>query len=183
MAHPDHPPITVIKNDHTGREVWRYQGVVLARTPASVTLEAYFNRDDRDDGYMVFRRGDRFVERFFSDRWYNIFELYDVDDGRLKGWYCNIARPAELGAEVIRQDDLALDLFVYPDGSMLELDRAEFDALPLSDRDRAAALAALQELRLRAEAGQAPFEALRQGGSRAAGQTTAQTPPGSSRRK
>lgn len=180
MFQPDRPPITVIKNNHAGREVWRYQGVVLERTPSSVTLEAYFNRDDRDDGYMVFRRGDRFVEHFFSNRWYNIFELYDVDDGRLKGWYCNIARPAELGAEVIRQDDLELDLFVYPDGTLLELDRTEFDALPLSDRDRAAALAALQELRQGATAGQPPFERDRQGGQHAAGQTTAQTPPESS---
>ncbi len=144
MAH--RTPVTVIKADHTGAEVWRYEGVILKRTPTSITLEARFNRDDLDLGYTVFRRGDRFVEHFYSDRWYNIFEVYDADTGLLKGWYCNFTRPAHLDSNTVRADDLALDLWIDPGRRMLVLDREEFDALPLTDQERQAVLAALDEL-------------------------------------
>jgi predicted RNA-binding protein associated with RNAse of E/G family len=150
-------PITVIKNDHTGREVWRYRGVVLERSPTHVRLEATFNRDDVDLGYAVFRRGDRFVECFYADRWYNLFEVHDVDDDHLKGWYCNFTRPARLSAHEISADDLALDLYVYPDGRALVLDRDEFDALPISAAERAAVLEALDRLQAMIRDGAPPF--------------------------
>ena len=43
-------PVAVIKNDHTGREVWRYQGRVLERGATCVKVEARFDLDDRDAG-------------------------------------------------------------------------------------------------------------------------------------
>ncbi|HEC23643.1 MAG TPA: DUF402 domain-containing protein [Chloroflexi bacterium] len=156
-------PITVIKADHTGREVWRYRGVVLERDSRHVKLEARFNRDDYDLGYATFRRNDRFVEYFYSDRWYNIFEIHDADDDHLKGWYCNFTRPARLDRETIRADDLALDLFVYPDRRVLILDREEFEALPLREDERAAVLAALEELQERVREGLPPFDGGRGG--------------------
>lgn len=154
-------PITVIKNDHTGEEVWRYEGVVVERTPSRVVLEARFNRDDMELDYMTFRRNDRFRETFYADRWYNIFEIHDVDDDRLKGWYCNFSRPAVIENGRVSADDLALDLFVYPDGRVLVLDEDEFEDLTLSDPVRAAVLAALEELQARVEAKQPPFEQIR----------------------
>lgn len=53
--------ITVIKNDHTGREVWRYSGREIARGEGWVKLEARFSRPDVEAGYHTFRQGDRFV--------------------------------------------------------------------------------------------------------------------------
>ena len=141
--------LTVYKLDSNGREVWQYPATVLERGPRHVRLEAFFNRDDMELGYAVFRRGDRFVETFYSDRWYNVFAVYDQDDGGLKGWYCNVCRPAEIDESGVRCDDLALDVWINPDGSALTLDAAEFAALPLPMADRAhgeAALAALLEL-------------------------------------
>lgn len=155
------PTVTVIKNDHTGREVWRYEGVVLERSATRIVLEASFDRDDMDLGYVTFRRGDRFVEYFYSDRWYSIFEVHERYSDRLKGWYCNFSRPAEFNTGAIRADDLALDLFVHPDGRILVLDRDEFERLALDDRERRAVLDALDELRRRVEAGQVPFTAAR----------------------
>lgn len=149
--------VTVIKNDSAGREVWRYQGVILERGPSHVTLEARFNRDDMELGYITFRRGDRFVEHYYDDRWYNIFELYDVTDNQLKGWYCNFTRPARIGQGEIMSDDLALDLFVYPDGRTLVLDEEEFAALSIDDVEREAVLAALDTLREMVRAGKPPF--------------------------
>lgn len=151
-------PITVIKTDHTGREVWRYEGRVLQRSADCVRLEAPFNRDDMDLGYVTFRRGDRFVETFYADRWYNVFEIHAAGDDALKGWYCNFTRPAVIADGIVRADDLALDLFVYPGGRMLVLDEDEFEALDLPDGEREAVLAALATLQARAQAGQAPFE-------------------------
>ena len=39
--------ITVIKQDHTGREVWRYPGLLLEELPDRVVVEAIFEREDR----------------------------------------------------------------------------------------------------------------------------------------
>lgn len=138
--------ITVYKLDHEGREVWQYPARELARDEYSVRLEAYFNRDDVDLGYTVFKRGDRFIETFYNDRWYNIFAVYDRDDGHLKGWYCNIARPAVLGGDSIRCEDLALDVWIEADGAATVLDEDEFDALALAQTDRQEAESALQAL-------------------------------------
>src|SRR3972149_894068 len=76
--------IIIRKLDHTGKETYRYEGEVLERGATWVRLEARFGGADRDAGYVMFRRGDRFVEWHYSDRWYNIFEMHDVSDDRLK---------------------------------------------------------------------------------------------------
>lgn len=138
--------ITVIKQDHNGQEIWRYNGRLLERGDHYVLLEAYFDREDILFHGMLLRKGDRFVEKYYDDRWYNIFAVYDQDDGRLKGWYCNIGKPAEFHDHTISYQDLALDLLVFPDGRQLILDEEEFDALPLDPQDRVRAYAGLQEL-------------------------------------
>jgi uncharacterized protein len=150
--------VTVIKNDEAGKEVWRYDGEIIQRGDTHIVLEAFFNRDDRDSGYIVWRRGDRFVEHFYTNRWYNIFEIHDVETDAIKGWYCNITRPAHFADTTIASDDLALDLFVYPDGRTLLQDEDEFAALPVSEEDRAQAQAALQQLLAMVEQHQSPFE-------------------------
>jgi predicted RNA-binding protein associated with RNAse of E/G family len=137
---------TVHKLDHLGREVWRYPARALARDDHSIRLEAAFNRDDMPLGYTTFKRGDRFVETFYSDRWYNVFAIYDRDDGALKGWYCNVCRPTAITDEAVRCDDLALDVWVSAAGQVTVLDEDEFAALPLTDADRAAAEGALRQI-------------------------------------
>src|SRR5574341_2645513 len=154
---PAAPSITVVKLDHLGQEVWRYQGRVLERSPRHVVLEAHFSRKELDLGFTVFRPGDRFVEHFYTDCGYNIFEIHAVEDDRLKGWYCNITRPAQLLGDVVQAEDLALDLWVDPDGRTLILDEDEFTALPISDAERDAARAALAELLRLVESGAPPL--------------------------
>jgi hypothetical protein len=147
------PDFTIRKLDHTGREVFSYPGTVLERTATSVTVEAFFSRYDRLDlGYTVFERGDRFVEYFFTDRWYNIFEIYAARDQRLRGWYCNLTRPAVIHDHEVSAVDLALDVWVDPLGQAQVLDEAEFAALPLSaEENRAVRTACAELLRLAAE--------------------------------
>jgi predicted RNA-binding protein associated with RNAse of E/G family len=149
-------PIRVVKCDAHGRAVFAYNGEVIERSASGVFLRAYFARDDVDAGYLVYKRGDLFLEWFYTDRHYNVFKMYDADDGRLKGWYCNITRPAVIetanGRLQVRADDLALDIYIAPDGAVRMLDEDEFEALDLSPDERRAALdAAAAICRLAAE--------------------------------
>jgi hypothetical protein len=139
--------VTVIKLNPAGEETWRYSGELLAQTDHTVLLQALFNREDTPFHGIVFKNNDRFVEIYYSDRWYNIYEIYDRDSRLVKGWYCNVSLPAEFQNGVIRFVDLALDLLVYPDGSQLVLDEDEFAALELADDVRNKARLALADLK------------------------------------
>lgn len=152
--------ITVRKILPDGSESMRYRGRVLERTARGVTIEAFFSRPDVPLPYVTFRTGDRLIERFYTDRWYNIFELYDVGGGHLKGWYCNIARPALIEADHVLWFDLALDVWISSAGDVLVLDEDEFAALELDDATRRAALAAVDDLKARFERGEPPFALL-----------------------
>jgi predicted RNA-binding protein associated with RNAse of E/G family len=113
-----------------------------------------------DLGYTVFEPGDRFVEWFFDDRWYNIFEVRAAHDDHLKGWYCNVTKPAVIDVAQGRVSaiDLALDVWVDFDGSIQVLDEDEFAALDLPEADRRAALDALNELKRLARERRPPFD-------------------------
>jgi protein associated with RNAse G/E len=111
-----------------------------------VLLEAFFNRPDMPFHGIVLGQGDRFLETYYSDRWYNIFEIHDREDDRLKGWYCNIGCPAEIGEDTISYIDLALDLLVFPDGRQIVLDEEEFARLDLPPSVQEKSKASLHEL-------------------------------------
>lgn len=146
---PASPPvITVIKRNHLGEETWRYSGEELQRWPTGVQLQAYFDREDRTFHGMMLCKGDRFVEWYYTDRWYNIFEIHARQDDSLRGWYCNITRPAELYDGRVEYVDLALDLLVFPDGRQLVLDEDEFAALNLPEPLNSQARLALNELQV-----------------------------------
>ncbi|HZD09902.1 MAG TPA: DUF402 domain-containing protein [Candidatus Binatia bacterium] len=150
----DTKTVIVFKLDAEGKDVWRYPGQILERGDTWIRLEAYFDRSPADLGPVVFNRGDKFIETFYSDRWYNVFAVYAGKSGPLKGWYCNVCRPAEIDVDehVVRCEDLALDLWVSPSGESQLLDEEEFAALSLTEEDRRQARAAAQQIvRLAAE--------------------------------
>ena len=159
------PEITVIKLNTQGHETWRYTGRLLERRAGVVVLEALFNRPDISFHGILLGQGDRFIESYYTDRWYNIFEIHDRHDDHLKGWYCNVTLPASIeestapeGACMVSYVDLALDLLVYPDGRQLVLDEDEFADLPVDAATRARARAALVELqRIAAQGELSPF--------------------------
>jgi predicted RNA-binding protein associated with RNAse of E/G family len=137
-----------------------YQGVLLDQESGHLLVHARWEHQELDLGYVVFAPGDHFLEHYYTDRWYNIFEVRS-SEGALKGWYCNITRPAQFEGEVLRSEDLELDLFVAPDrGHLLRLDQAEFEALALDVTEPevyAAALRALYELEEMVRTGAPPF--------------------------
>ena len=147
MANNKFQMITVIKQDYSGRETYRYQGKLLSLSPHKIVISAHFDLQDTPIEGITLKQGDLFIESYFDNRWYNIFEIHDQDSERIKGWYCNIGHPAMIQKDSIAYRDLALDLLVYPDGQQKVLDREEFATLPLSPQVKAAALKALTELK------------------------------------
>jgi len=123
---------TIIKLDARGEVELSYEGVLRERADGYVCIDAVFALPDRDLGYIKLRRGDRFREWFYRDRWYNIFRVGDQDSNTLKGWYCNITRPPIIGMRRVAAEDLCLDVFVYPDGRTLLLDEDDFADLSLA---------------------------------------------------
>ena len=139
--------IKVQKKNPAGDVTYEYEGTLLRRDEHSIVLEALFDRADMPFMDVVFKTGDRFVEYYYTDRWYNIFAVYDRDDGRLKGWYCNIGKPAVFEDGVVSYIDLALDLWVSTTGQQTVLDEDEFEALELGEELRDGALRGLDDLK------------------------------------
>jgi predicted RNA-binding protein associated with RNAse of E/G family len=121
--------ISVLKLDLSGSTLRRYEARLVRRDDHSVVLEAPFVIDVERYTLLdvVLKRGDRFVETYYDDRYYNVYEIFDRDDGHLKGWYCNLSRPAQIAQDTVSWVDLALDLWVWPDGRSEILDQDEFD--------------------------------------------------------
>src|SRR6266545_1065838 len=119
--------ITVRKLDYTGRVVYAWSGSLVEARDAFV-VHALFPTPKRGpvviDG-VPFCAGDVFTEFYYPDRWYNVFHIADPS-GQHKGWYCNVAKPAIVDDQGIAFVDMALDLFVHPDGRHTVLDEDEF---------------------------------------------------------
>jgi protein associated with RNAse G/E len=149
----DDDQVVVIKLNVQQEEIWRYTGQILEQDEDSILIEARFNRDDLPFHGVTFKENDRFVERYYRDRWYNIFAIHDRDTDRLKAWYCNITWPAEIKPRRIAYVDLALDVLAFPDGRCLVLDEEEFTELPIDEQTRKNACKALEEIKQMAETG------------------------------
>jgi PncC family amidohydrolase len=136
------------KLDHNGTEKARYEGDVITRDEHSVVIRATWTRPTVRLGFATFEKGDVLRETFYDDRWYNVFELFNAQ-GQLKGWYADVTRPAHITSDTIDWEDLILDIWMSPDGSMQVLDEDEFASSrhELSDADVAIAHTALGELR------------------------------------
>ncbi len=113
-----------------GSAVFAWDGEVLRCDQEGIVLRAEFNVDVVELGFTTFRRGDVFIEFYYWQRYYNVFQI-SSPDGELKGWYANLGLPAELDSE--RGDlsyvDLGLDVWAGPDGDYLVLDEDDLEAL------------------------------------------------------
>lgn len=130
-----------------GRTKIRYPADVVRDDGVRVTVRAPWAAPGvRDFGFVRFEPGDVFTEHYWRDRWFAVKEVR-TGAGVLKGWYCDIARPAVLRDGELLVKDLDLDLWVSADGSsVLRLDEDDFEESGLAGRDPAAADAALRAL-------------------------------------
>ena len=143
-----------------GRTKIRYPAELVGDDGNHVTVRAAWAGDGvRDFGFVRFERGDVFTEHYWRDRWYAVKEVRS-SDGTLKGWYCDITRPASPNGAELVVEDLDLDLWVSADGTdVLRLDEDEFEESGLAERDpeaASAALAALDDLEVMAHAANFP---------------------------
>ncbi|MEW2523861.1 DUF402 domain-containing protein [Streptomyces sp. NPDC047071] len=130
-----------------GRTKIRYPARLLSDDGTRVTVRApWAGAGVRDFGFVRFEPGDTFVEHYWRDRWYAVKEVYAAD-GALKGWYCDVTRPAVRSGAVLTVEDLDLDLWCAADrGAVLRLDEDEFAASGITEADPAAAAAAVRAL-------------------------------------
>ncbi|MGW2085831.1 DUF402 domain-containing protein [Streptomyces sp. NPDC001880] len=130
-----------------GRTKIRYPADVVRDDGVRVTVRAPWAAPAvRDFGFVRFEPGDVFTEHYWRDRWFAVKEVR-TGEGGLKGWYCDITRPAVLRDGQLLVEDLDLDLWVSADGSsVLRLDEDEFEESGLAGSDPAAADAARQAL-------------------------------------
>ncbi|MGJ5829196.1 DUF402 domain-containing protein [Streptomyces ossamyceticus] len=140
-----------------GRTKIRYPARLLGDDGVRVVVSAdWASPGVRDFGFVRFEPGDVFTEYYWRDRWYAVKEVRDARGG-LKGWYCDITRPAVRSGGELVVEDLDLDLWRSADGTaVVRLDEDEFADSGLLTTDpeaAAAALAALDELELLAEEG------------------------------
>ncbi|MEU0394151.1 DUF402 domain-containing protein [Streptomyces sp. NPDC006208] len=140
-----------------GRTKIRYVAELLTDDGTHLVVRApWAGEGARDFGFVRFEPGDVFTEHYWRDRWYAVKEVR-TGEGTLKGWYCDVTRPAVLDGGALSVEDLDLDLWVSADGKeILRLDEDEFAESGLADRDPAAAeeaLCALDELELLARRG------------------------------
>lgn len=134
-----------LKLDYQKQEKIRYHGTLLKRMAYGLVIQAEWTLANYDLGYVCIEPGDLFVEYYYTDRWFNIFVIYNKDR-KHKGWYCNIAEPAQIGEGRIEQVDLLLDVWVDPSGEALILDEDEFAAADLSKQQRKGAEQGLRDL-------------------------------------
>ncbi|MFF6984129.1 DUF402 domain-containing protein [Streptomyces sp. NPDC008343] len=133
-----------------GRTKIRYEAELVADDGTRIAVRApWSGAGVRDFGFVRFEPGDVFTEYYWRDRWYAVKEVRDAS-GALKGWYCDITRPATLSGTELVVEDLDLDLWRSADGSdVRRLDEDEFAESGLAQTDpeaAAAAVAALDEL-------------------------------------
>lgn len=123
-----------------------YVAHVRHLTDQYACVRAYWSRPAVDLGYMQFAPGDYLDEHFYAHHWYNIFAVYRQDH-QLRGWYCNVCRPAEITPQRIVSVDLELDMFVSADlQHIVRLDEDEFAARQYDVSDPEAHQQALQAM-------------------------------------
>ncbi|MFJ3775002.1 DUF402 domain-containing protein [Streptomyces sp. NPDC090075] len=130
-----------------GRTKIRYPAELLHDDGTRIAVRAPWAGDvTRDFGFVRFEQGDVFTEFYWRDRWYAVKEVRTAD-GTLKGWYCDITRPATLTGTELVVEDLDLDLWRSADGTdVRRLDEDEFAESGLAQRDPTAAEAAAAAL-------------------------------------
>ncbi|ROQ62596.1 uncharacterized protein DUF402 [Streptomyces sp. 840.1] len=130
-----------------GKTKIEYPAALVADDGTRVTVRAPWAAPGvRDFGFVRFEPGDVFTEHYWRDAWFAVKEVRS-GAGELKGWYCDVTRPAVLRDGELLVEDLDLDLWVPADRSgVLRLDEDEFEQSGLAGRDPGAARAAVAAL-------------------------------------
>ena len=117
--------ITEIKH-HLNKPVERYRCRLVHDRPGYRVI-SYCTDRDYDPGPAKIPKGSLTIGHYWTDRGYVLWALSDPD-GALIGHWFHLCEAVLIGEDFIEYLDLLLDLWLYPDGSFVELDRDEMDA-------------------------------------------------------
>ncbi|MEA3557819.1 MAG: DUF402 domain-containing protein [Candidatus Thermoplasmatota archaeon] len=120
---------------HDGSVKIEYTGTLRERTKEYISIDTGWSREPLDLGYVLFEPDDIWIETFYLHKNFNIFRIGDRNR-ELKGFYCNVTYPPEMEDDLIRWRDLAVDIWIRPDGSYLVLDEDEFEELGPTEEQR-----------------------------------------------
>jgi protein associated with RNAse G/E len=135
-----------IKHERSGL---RYPGVVLADDGDHLVLQAVWVHES-DFGVAHIELGAIATEHYWRSRHFSIGEVRDLTGPR--GWYCNVARPAELTHGAVISQDLELDVWISADwATHAVLDEDEFRANQLIARQPTLAAEARRATRFLSE--------------------------------
>lgn len=111
------------------QDILRDDGITLV-TRSRLPLEmasAWSRREWQAHGILAQGEVVRVVEKHhFYQEWFDILALFD-GAGRPLGWYCDVVTPLQKVEDGYFLRDLLLDLWIWPDGQMRELDWDEFE--------------------------------------------------------
>lgn len=139
--------LTVFKQNHLGKPVFSWKAELIDESPTCRLVRARFSGADAVAvDKVTFRRDDLFLESYYTDRWYNVFEVHQGTSDQVKCWYINLSYPAQFSPESIIWQDLALDLVVYPSGEYRLLDEDEFDDISIEPEVRTRCLETVREI-------------------------------------
>lgn len=149
--------VLITKLDEQGAPMASYEGkLVRLDDEAAVVACVWTWGKTVDVGPFTLVPGDLLYEYYYRDAWFNVFKVCD-GTGELKGWYCNLTQPPQIGDGVISWVDLKLDLVVSAKGAREIADKDEFEALRPSPALRQRASQTLATLRAWHRRGQGPF--------------------------
>ena len=122
---PTLPTISVNSRKYDGqvRRTWQ-AGLIRQHSPA-IVLVGRFMEDVHHPDLGHIAKDTASFEYFWTDRWYNVFAMYEPDS-TLRNWYCNIAMPATFDGSTLDFIDLDIDVVIWPDGSRAVLDMDDF---------------------------------------------------------
>ena len=138
--------ITIHKCNYSGEEVFQYPAQILQTTSEKIVVHAIFtsHKDYNIEG-LELKKGDKCIEVFYFKKWFNIIEVYAGNSNNLRGWYCNIAKPATIEGDHLYYNDLALDIIRLANGQQTVVDQDEFAQLSLEPQTRKNAQNALDK--------------------------------------
>ncbi len=109
--------------DGTIRRSWHCE--MIEQRENLLIFVGVFDQDIAHSELGSIKNGTISYEYYWLDRWYNIFRFHE-SDGTFRNYYCNINMPPTFENGVLDYIDLDIDLVVWPDGSIQELDRDEY---------------------------------------------------------
>lgn len=110
------------KHDGTLHRTWD-SAMVVDFNEDYIVIASTCNKVIESDGRRWFTR-EPAISVFFFKEWYNFIAMFKEKDIM---YYCNIASPSLIDRNCIKYIDYDLDLKLFPDKSILQLDSKEYE--------------------------------------------------------